>query len=141
MAVAPPLEEPCIGTRYIGFRAFREERLAEEKGLPKGNATTLVLVVLRDGARHGYDIAREVERRSDHVLSFNHGTLYPVLHALEQNELIQSTWEQPEGERRRRVYCLTETGMAEADREIARWRSFSDAMEKVIGGNGLGQAV
>ncbi|RYG37741.1 PadR family transcriptional regulator [bacterium] len=141
IAVALPFKEPCIETRYIGFRTRREEELAEDRGLQKSNATTLVLVVLRDGARHGYDIAREVERRSDNVLSFNHGTLYPVLHALEQNELIQSTWEQPEGERRRRVYCLTEAGTAEADREIARWRSFSDAMEKVIGGSGLGQTA
>ena len=54
---------------------------------------TMILAVLRDGARHGYDVAREVERRSDQRIRFNDGTLYPVLHALEKEGLIVRTWE------------------------------------------------
>ncbi len=93
--------------------------------------------MLRDQARHGYDIAREVERRSDQSLSFNHGTLYPILHSLEKQGLVASTWERPDGERKRRVYALTELGTAEADRSIQQWDEFANAINKVIRrGNG-----
>lgn len=106
--------------------------MADDKGLLRGNATTLVLSVLRDGARHGYDIAREVERRSENSLTFKHGTLYPVLHALENEGLIASEWEHPDGERPRRVYRITETGLAELERCVRTWQEFARAMERVI---------
>jgi len=115
--------------------------MSEERGLQKSSATTLVLVVLRDGARHGYDIAREVERRSDNVISFNHGTLYPVLYALEKSNLIASQWEHPEGERRRRVYALTDEGRREVEKAIQSWNDFSRAIDKVIEGGGGAQPV
>lgn len=108
--------------------------MAEDKGLSRGNSATLVLSVLRDGARHGYDIAREVERRSESEITFKHGTLYPVLHALEKEGLIQSAWEHPAGERARRVYSLTELGAQELARCVEDWQAFSRAMDRVIQG-------
>jgi PadR family transcriptional regulator PadR len=108
--------------------------LSDDKGLLRGNATTLVLSVLKDGARHGYDIAREVERRSENALTFKHGTLYPVLHALEKDGLIRSEWEHPEGERARRVYRLTDKGSEELDRCVQTWNTFARAMDRVIQG-------
>ncbi len=106
--------------------------MTEDKGLLRNNATVLVLSVLRDGARHGYDIAREVERRSENTLTFKHGTLYPVLHTLEKDGLIISEWEQPTGERARRVYCLTEAGQGELAQCVATWEVFARAMNRVI---------
>ncbi len=73
---------------------------------------TLVLVVLKGGPRHDYDIAREVERRSDNACAFKNGTLYPILHGLEKEGLIVSAREHPEGNRPRRVYSLTPAGDA-----------------------------
>ena len=108
--------------------------MSEEKGLLRGNAATLVLSVLKDGARHGYDIAREVERRSDSEILFKHGTLYPVLHALEKDGLIVSAWEHPDGERPRRVYNLTDQGTQELERCVETWNSFARAMNRVIHG-------
>jgi PadR family transcriptional regulator, regulatory protein PadR len=108
--------------------------LADDKGLLRGNAATLVLSVLKDGARHGYDIAREVERRSGNALTFKHGTLYPVLHALEKDGLILSEWERPDGERARRVYRLTDRGSEELDRCVKTWNNFARAMDRVIYG-------
>ena len=108
--------------------------MPDDKGLLRGNATTLVLSVLKDGARHGYDIAREVERRSENTLTFKHGTLYPVLHALEKEGLITSEWERPDGERPRRVYRLTERGTAELERCVKTWNTFAQAMNRVIEG-------
>jgi PadR family transcriptional regulator PadR len=108
--------------------------MKEPRGLQKGNATTLVLAVLKDGSRHGYDIAREVERRSDNAINFNHGTLYPVLHGLERDGLIASEWEQPDGERRRRIYALTEGGQAELEKCLSEWDNYALAINKVLRG-------
>jgi len=93
---------------------------------------TMILAVLRAGSRHGYDIAREVERRSDRRIRFNDGTLYPVLHALEREGLIVSEWDVTPGERKRRVYSLNENGVRELDRQIAAWRDFSWAVNQVL---------
>jgi len=111
------------------------------KGIQQGNATTLVLAVLKDGARHGYDIAREVERRSDNAFVFKHGTLYPILHGLEKDALIVSTWEHPDGERPRRVYRLTPAGEAKLDQCLEQWNEFTRAMNKVIGGRAGEQPI
>ncbi len=92
----------------------------------------LVLAVLADGARHGYDIAREVERRSVNAIAFKHGTLYPVLHSLEKEEMIVSSWEHPEGERPRRIYSITPAGMEELARCRKQWDEFTHAVNKVI---------
>jgi DNA-binding PadR family transcriptional regulator len=108
--------------------------LREDKTIQISSANTLVLVILRDGSLHGYEIAREVERRSGDRISFNHGTLYPVLYALEKRGLIVSQWEQPAGERRRRMYTLTDDGRVEVERAIAQWHSFSEAINRVIEG-------
>lgn len=98
----------------------------------RGHAMTMILAVLRDGARHGYDVAREVERRSDHRIRFNDGTLYPVLHALEKEGLIESTVEGEPGERQRRVYALNEQGEREFQRQMADWQNFSQAVNQVL---------
>ena len=61
--------------------------MENERELLKGNTPTLILAVLRDTPRHGYAIAREIERRSDNALQFKEGTLYPALRALERDRL------------------------------------------------------
>lgn len=106
--------------------------MAGERGLNRGHAMTLILAILRDGTRHGYDIAREVERRSENQISFNDGTLYPTLHALEKEGWIQSEWAQPQGERRRRIYALKEEGLRELDRQVQDWNNFSLAVNQVL---------
>jgi PadR family transcriptional regulator PadR len=92
----------------------------------------MILAVLHDGERHGYDIGNEVDRRSGERIQFNDGTLYPLLHALEKEGLIVSHWEQPVGERKRRVYALTESGEAELQRKLEAWRDFSRAVDQVL---------
>ena len=65
-----------------------EDKELLNKELLKGNTPTLILAVLETASRHGYGIAREIERRSDNALAFKEGTLYPALHALEREGLI-----------------------------------------------------
>lgn len=69
----------------------------------------LVLSSLRGGAKHGYQIALDVETDSNGLFRFQHGTLYPILHRLEEDGLIQGSWSKDSG-RRRKVYALTQRG-------------------------------
>jgi PadR family transcriptional regulator, regulatory protein PadR len=109
--------------------------------LLRGNTTTIVLAVLRDGPAHGYAIASEIARRSEQVFSFKQGTLYPLLHELERAGHISSDWEIIEGERPRRVYCITSSGLAELDQRLKTWQAFSDAMLRVTKPSGGGGAT
>lgn len=80
----------------------------------------LVLSVLSDGPMHGYQIALEVEDRSEGAFELQHGTLYPILHALEDEGLIRGSWSE-EG-RRRKVYRLTDSGRRHLGAEAWRLR-------------------
>ena len=104
--------------------------------LKKGSIQTLILAVLADGPRHGYAIAREIERRSVDALSFGEGALYPALRALEREELVVSRWEpQPSGPARR-IYTLTDAGQAKLAAHVAAWRRFSGAVDTILGAAG-----
>lgn len=81
----------------------------------------LVLSVLRDDPRHGYEIALEVEERSGGAFELQHGTLYPILHRLEEKGLVAGDWSE-EG-RRRKVYRLTDDGRAYLGDETDRLRA------------------
>jgi PadR family transcriptional regulator, regulatory protein PadR len=106
----------------------------DARELIRGNTPTMVLAVLQGSARHGYAIAREVNRRTGHSLKFKQGTLYPVLYALERDALITGTWEHPDGERPRKVYTITAAGQAELERRLKVWRAFAAAMDRVVEG-------
>jgi PadR family transcriptional regulator PadR len=108
--------------------------MADERELLRGNTPTMVLAVLRDAPRHGYAIAREVNRRTGNALRFKQGTLYPVLHALERDGLIVGEWEHPEGERPRKVYTITPAGRTELERRLKVWNQFASAMSRVVEG-------
>lgn len=69
----------------------------------------LVLSSLREGAKHGYQIALDVETESNGLFRFRHGTLYPILHRLEADGMIRGSWSRKPG-RRRKVYALTRSG-------------------------------
>jgi PadR family transcriptional regulator, regulatory protein PadR len=102
--------------------------------LLKGNTPTLVLAVLKDGALHGYGIAREIERRSRNALKFKEGTLYPALHALEREGLITGEWQKECGGRERKVYTITPAGLAALDRRARTWAEFATAIHQVLQG-------
>ena len=69
----------------------------------------LVLSTLRDGPKHGYQIGLDVETDSNGLFCFRHGTLYPILHRLEEENLVRGSWSKGGG-RRRKVYSLTGAG-------------------------------
>jgi PadR family transcriptional regulator, regulatory protein PadR len=114
--------------------------LDSTRELLKGNTPTLVLAVLKDGPRHGYGIARDIERRSGNALRFKEGTLYPALHTLEREGLIAGEWQREGGERERRVYRITPTGLAALEQRARTWSEFATAIQRVIGGEAHGGA-
>ncbi len=106
-----------------------------ERELKKGSTPALILAVLAEGPRHGYSIAREIQRRSADALKMGEGTLYPALRTLENDGFIQGDWEvQPSGPARK-VYHLTDKGRGELQRHKSAWKQFSDAIDAVLGGD------
>ena len=92
----------------------------------------LILAALRDGPKHGYQLALDVERRSRGVFQFQHGTLYPILHKLEKGGLIRGKWDQQDGGRRRKSYALTASGRRYADRQLASWQQFIERFRAAV---------
>jgi len=93
----------------------------------------LVLGVLRDGALHGYAIARRITEDSGGVFQPGEGLLYPLLHELEEQGSIRSHWEDAEG-RRRKVYTVTPQGRGRYDDELARYEAETRATAAVLAG-------
>ena len=91
----------------------------------------LILAALRNGPKHGYQIALEVERRSGGKFTFQHGTLYPILHRLERARLIRGEWD-ASGGRRRKVYAVTERGLTHLATEADRIRGVCAALQTLL---------
>jgi transcriptional regulator len=100
----------------------------------KGHLDMIVLAALSAGPAHGYAVIEEIKRRSGGAFDLPEGTIYPVLHRLEQAGLLASRWTTADSGRRRRVYAMTRRGArALADRR-AVWERFSDAIGGLFGG-------
>ncbi len=91
----------------------------DAQGFARGIHELLVLAVLREGPRHGYQIALDVESDSNGVFRFRHGTLYPILHRMEANGLILGRWSRGKG-RRKKIYALTDIGRRHLSGETNR---------------------
>src|ERR1051325_10095131 len=97
----------------------------------KGHLDALVLATLRDGPAHGYAVIEELRRRSGGRCARPERTVYPVLHRLEADGLLTSSWSSAAG-RRRRVYRLTRRGRATLARRHGEWERFARAVEAVL---------
>ena len=94
----------------------------------KGHLEMIVLAALASEPAHGYGIIQEIRRRSGGAFDLPEGTIYPVLHRLEEAGLLSSRWTDGAAGRKRRVYSLTRKGTrALADRR-ALWGRFTDAI-------------
>jgi PadR family transcriptional regulator len=104
-----------------------------EAAARKGSAEILILAALEEGQQHGYDIAREIARRSDGLLTFHVASLYPLLYRLEDRGWIAGRWVEKAGQRRRRCYRLTTEGRRVLAKQRIRWSSFVAALSKAAG--------
>jgi PadR family transcriptional regulator, regulatory protein PadR len=99
----------------------------------KGSAEVLVLALVEDRARHGYEIGKLIEERSGGVLKFHIASLYPMLYRLEKRGLITGRWVEKAGERRKRYYRITAEGRRVLASHRTRWQEFIHALVRVAG--------
>lgn len=95
-----------------------------DRARKNGSAEFLILAQLEDRARHGYEIACEIERRSRGTISFLPASLYPLLHRLESKGLIKGRWVEAAGKKPRRFYALTAAGRRELAAQRSSWAEF-----------------
>ena len=99
----------------------------------KGSAELLVLALVEERPRHGYEISKLIEARSGGALSFHVASLYPMLYRLERRGWVEGRWVEKAGQRRRRYYKLTAEGRKVLARQRSVWRSFMTALDRVAG--------
>ena len=101
------------------------------KELIKGSTSLLVMSVLKGQDLYGYKIIKELEVRSENVFELKEGTLYPILHALEQEGFLESYWDEFEG-RKRKYYHLTRKGLRQLETKREEWKVYSGSVDKVL---------
>lgn len=101
----------------------------------------LILASLREGPKHGYQLAIDIDERSDGFFRFQHGTLYPILHKLEKRGLIKGSWTREGSDgvgRKRKSYALTAPGRRYADQQLEAWRAFVNQFVSAVDLDGAG---
>jgi PadR family transcriptional regulator, regulatory protein PadR len=106
------------------------------KDLVAASATPMVLGILAEGESYGYAILRRINQLSGGELDWTEGLLYPLLHRLERLGHVESTWQAATGERRRKYYRITDTGMAELAEQRRQWDTVVDTLKGIWLGPG-----
>src|SRR5690242_18151791 len=101
------------------------------KELLKGTTQQLILAVLQENDLYGYEIIKEITRRSETALELGEGSVYPMLHLLEQKEYIEGYW-QTENGRERKYYTITAKGRCIFKEHLKEWSLFSKSVNKVL---------
>lgn len=105
-----------------------------DKELLKGSTTMLILSLLEKEDMYGYKITAQLKINSDETFNLKEGTLYPLLHSLENKKCIESYWVDAEAGRKRKYYKITKTGVDLLSNKKKEWSVYTDAVNKVIGG-------
>lgn len=106
-----------------------------DRELKKGSAELIILSIVEPRPRHGYEISKLIEARSEGQLKFHVASLYPLLYRLEERGWLQGRWVERAGERRRRFYTLTAEGRRVLAHQRETWKAFVRAMALVTGGD------
>ena len=117
--------------RYVPVQYMSSAILDRE--LKKGSAELLILSLVEDQPRHGYDIGQLIEMRSGGLLRFNVASLYPLLYRLEKRGWIRGRWVEKAGQRRRRYYRLTPAGKKVLAAQRDGWVEFVEAISRITG--------
>jgi len=104
-----------------------------EEAWKKGSAELLILSLLEDQPRHGYEIGKLIEVRSGGTLHFHVASLYPLLYRLEKRDWIQGRWVEKPNQRRRRYYRLTAEGQRVLELQRKKWQEFAGAVGRIAG--------
>ena len=105
--------------------------MSTDRELRKGSAETLILALLEERDRHGYEIAKLIGDRSDGAITFHVASLYPTLYRMEDRNLIEGRWVEKAGQRRRRYYRLRPAGRKTLASQRSIWESFFEGLNRV----------
>ena len=100
--------------------------------LLQGTLDLLILRTLSRESMHGWAVSRRIQEISKDALRVNQGSLYPALHRLEEEGLIEAEWGVSELGRRAKFYEITTAGRRQLTRESAIWRKFAEAVQLVL---------
>lgn len=103
-----------------------------EKSLLSGSTPLLILSLLKDGDKYGYEMVETLAKRSDDTFQLKEGTLYPLLHALEKEKLVESYSKTAPNGRERKYYRLTRSGREQLEYKEKEWRLFSEKVNAVL---------
>ena len=121
----------CLPVAYMSMPSI--ERRILDRELKKGSAELIILSILDARARHGYEISKLIESRSNGTLKFHIASLYPLLYRLEERGWLQGRWVEKAGQRRRRFYNLTAAGRKVLASQRSTWKAFVEAMGLITG--------
>lgn len=107
-------------------------RPSTDTDLKRSSATVLVLALVAESPRHGYEIGKLIESRSGGAITFNMASLYPLLYRIERRGWISGDWRERPGERRRRFYRITPEGRKVLAAQRGLWRGFVRALDQVV---------
>jgi len=105
-----------------------------EKNLLTGSTTMLLLKLLEEADMYGYQMIDELTKKSKNVFELKAGTLYPLLHTLEQKELVISYEKTADNAKVRKYYSLTENGRHYLNEKKKEWKTYTSAVNDVLGG-------
>ena len=108
-------------------------RTAFDRELKKGSTELLILSLIENRDRHGYEISKLIEERSGGRLTFNVASFYPLLYRMEKRSLIRGRWVEKAGQRRRRYYTLTAEGRKALKTQRSTWNEFVSVINRVTG--------
>ena len=101
------------------------------KDLVAASSKPLVLSILKGGESYGYEIIQRVKKLSEEELNWTDGMLYPVLHRLEKEKLIESNWQTSETGRKRKYYSISKKGLKELEEEQRQWNAVNKTVQKL----------
>lgn len=103
------------------------------KELLKGSTTMLILNLLKDSNMYGYEMIKKLKEKSENVFELKEGTLYPILHGLEEKDFIVSYWDESTA-KKRKYYAITEKGKKQLKEKKEEWKLFSNGINQLLGG-------
>ena len=108
--------------------------MGAKSDLLQGTLDLLILRTLSEGPMHGWGISQRIQQVSRDVLQVNQGSLYPALHRLEQQGVIEAEWGNSENNRQAKFYQLTRDGRKQLAEETRSWERISSAVARVLAG-------
>ena len=108
--------------------------MATEKNALSGSITMLILKLLEEKDMYGYQIIEELSQKSENVFCLKTGTLYPILHGLENDGMVMSYDKNADNQRTRKYYQLTNKGKGLLVKKQIEWTTYTKAVKRIMTG-------